>query len=298
MDARGRKGGLALLWTRSLDVEVKSLSSHHIEAIIKDGNSSGWRFLENFRQVVEECGLIDLGYFGFPFTWCNNFVSPYSTRARLDRALASKDWRDTFPNARLSLLSTNTSDHTPIYLNLGTKSNVVLKTRSRFRFEEGWCLYEESKGVVVDAWNKTQGMIRGIIISWKIKQEELDVIQQGVIELDVIQQGVITTTSKVNVILLAKDIDKLREADDMYWCQRSRAFSRVKGDRKTTYFQALAAQRGKSNLITALQDSDGFNREAEVHLEKEFTTEEVKQCLFSMAKTKAPGYDGMPAIFY
>ncbi|GAA0153289.1 hypothetical protein LIER_37650 [Lithospermum erythrorhizon] len=197
-----RNGGLALLWPRSLDVEVKSFSSHHIEAIIKDGNSSGWRFvgfyghhetskrkfswnlmrlisgminlstlfmgdfnevlhqsenvskrrlrpnwlLKIFHQVVEYCGFIDLGYYGFPFTWCNNFVSPYSTGARLDRALASKDWRDTFPNARLSHLSTNTSDHTPIYLNLGTKSNVVLKSRSRFRFEEGWCLYEESKG--------------------------------------------------------------------------------------------------------------------------------------------------------
>ncbi|GAA0162612.1 hypothetical protein LIER_39442 [Lithospermum erythrorhizon] len=43
--------------------------------------------MDNFRQVVHDCELIDLGYMGYQFTWCNNFVSPNCTRARLDRSL-------------------------------------------------------------------------------------------------------------------------------------------------------------------------------------------------------------------
>ncbi|GAA0183849.1 hypothetical protein LIER_42471 [Lithospermum erythrorhizon] len=149
VEARGRKGGLALLWPRSLNVEIKSFSTHYIEAIVQFGDTNPWRFvgfyglhetgmgkfswnlmrlinglvniptvfmedfnelldqkenvshrrlrpswqIQNFHQAVEDCGLLDLGYWGFSFTWCNNFISPHSTRARLDRALARKDWR-------------------------------------------------------------------------------------------------------------------------------------------------------------------------------------------------------------
>ncbi|GAA0148322.1 hypothetical protein LIER_36697 [Lithospermum erythrorhizon] len=61
---------------------------------------------EQFRRVAEDCGIFDIGFSGFPYTWCNNFTSPHSTRGRLDRGLASKDWMMEFPdNSRLGLLN-------------------------------------------------------------------------------------------------------------------------------------------------------------------------------------------------
>ncbi|GAA0163294.1 hypothetical protein LIER_19193 [Lithospermum erythrorhizon] len=45
VESRGHKGGLALLWPRTLSVDVKSYSTHHIEVIIQDKNSSPWRFV-------------------------------------------------------------------------------------------------------------------------------------------------------------------------------------------------------------------------------------------------------------
>ncbi|GAA0157381.1 hypothetical protein LIER_38448 [Lithospermum erythrorhizon] len=147
VEARGRKGGLALLWPRNLQVEVKSFSTHHMEALIWEGEGDPWRFIgfdgnheagnhkhswnlmtlvnglskfptvvmgdfnevlnanehffqrrqrpnwqtKIFCQVVHDCGMFDLWYSSFPFTWCNNFISPFSTRARLDRSLANQD---------------------------------------------------------------------------------------------------------------------------------------------------------------------------------------------------------------
>ncbi|GAA0148319.1 hypothetical protein LIER_07796 [Lithospermum erythrorhizon] len=41
VDARGRRGGLALLWPKDVLVEVRIFSSHHIEAIV-DGR---WRLM-------------------------------------------------------------------------------------------------------------------------------------------------------------------------------------------------------------------------------------------------------------
>ena len=41
-----RSGGLALLWTREIDLEIKSFGSHHIDAVITEKNSNfKWRFI-------------------------------------------------------------------------------------------------------------------------------------------------------------------------------------------------------------------------------------------------------------
>ncbi|GAA0152411.1 hypothetical protein LIER_10900 [Lithospermum erythrorhizon] len=45
VDSRGRKGGLAMLWPRSLNVTVMSYSSHHIEALIEDEDVIPWSFV-------------------------------------------------------------------------------------------------------------------------------------------------------------------------------------------------------------------------------------------------------------
>jgi len=40
----GRKGGLALLWTREIDLEIKSYSLNHIDAVINDAEKNiTWR---------------------------------------------------------------------------------------------------------------------------------------------------------------------------------------------------------------------------------------------------------------
>ncbi|GAA0162797.1 hypothetical protein LIER_18814 [Lithospermum erythrorhizon] len=72
-----------------------------------------------------------------------------------------------------------------------------------------------------------------------------------------LNQGTITVQSKRKTIGLAKDIDPLREANDTYWRQRSRVEWQVKGDRNTSFFHVISAQRGRANLITALQKEDG-----------------------------------------
>ncbi|GAA0148918.1 hypothetical protein LIER_08229 [Lithospermum erythrorhizon] len=45
--------------------------------------------MNNFNQAVMDCGMFDIRCKGYPYTWSNKFIAPFSTRARLDRALAS-----------------------------------------------------------------------------------------------------------------------------------------------------------------------------------------------------------------
>ncbi|GAA0155012.1 hypothetical protein LIER_12839 [Lithospermum erythrorhizon] len=164
VDARGRKGGLGLLWPRDLNVEIKSFSTHHIEACIKDGAAEPWR--TSFGEL--------------------------------------------YPSESLDLMG----------------------------------------------WKRTKlGHVQN-----SIKEKQ--------VRLDALKQNLITISSKGEATVLARDIDKLREADDIYWCQRSKLH--------TSQFEPQIAQL----------------------LDRKFVKEEVKKCLFTMAGSKSAGPDGMPATFF
>ena len=53
--------------------------------------------MQMFRDVLDECELMDLGFKGFPFTWSKHFRDGFSVWERLDRAVASHDWFVDFP---------------------------------------------------------------------------------------------------------------------------------------------------------------------------------------------------------
>ncbi|GAA0145264.1 hypothetical protein LIER_36094 [Lithospermum erythrorhizon] len=202
------------------------LSSEHVSQMRQRPN---WQ-MKKFHQAVYDCGLFYVGYEGFPFTWCNNFISPHSTRARLDRCLATQHWKDVFPDAIISHLFTNNSDHLLILLNMGNQVHHARRAKKSFRFEDGWCLYEESKEVVKSAWDKVRDHDPGICLMecicnshlglLKLKREKLGHVQNTIkdkqLKLDELQRGVIKIASKGEATTLAKKIDKLREVDDLY----------------------------------------------------------------------------------
>jgi hypothetical protein len=123
----------------------------------------------------------------------------------------------------------------------------------------------------------------------------------------------------------------------MHYMQRSRANWLINGDRNTTFFQNFAKARGKRNAITKLKDENGnwkegneeigahikeyfsslfqtsipgtddtllnrvrpcVSREMNESLLKPYTAEEVKAAMFSIGDYKAPGTDGLHAIFF
>ncbi|XP_038979872.1 uncharacterized protein LOC120109991 [Phoenix dactylifera] len=64
-----------------------------------------------FRDFVSRTGLVDLGFSGPQFTWCNNQLGNARVSERLDRAFASPDWILRFPTCRVSHLPRIASDH-------------------------------------------------------------------------------------------------------------------------------------------------------------------------------------------
>ncbi|KAK2995436.1 hypothetical protein RJ640_029068 [Escallonia rubra] len=57
----------------------------------------------SFKQFLNDCCFLDLGFKGTPFTWCNVRPGEANVRIRLDRALATAEWRLLFPQAQILL---------------------------------------------------------------------------------------------------------------------------------------------------------------------------------------------------
>ena len=66
----------------------------------------GWlvrpeRQMQGFKKALEYCRLKDMGFNGFPFSWCNRRPDDQNVWIRLDRGVASVDWMLRFPAARI-----------------------------------------------------------------------------------------------------------------------------------------------------------------------------------------------------
>jgi hypothetical protein len=99
--------------------------------------------MAGFRDVVDVCGLCDLGYKGVPWTFEKRVTGGSFCRTRLDRALASPSWCSRFPEAELHHLSDFvTSDHLPILLSREARGQGRKGTKL-FRYELAWESHKE-----------------------------------------------------------------------------------------------------------------------------------------------------------
>ncbi|CAN6570714.1 unnamed protein product [Malus baccata var. baccata] len=92
---------------------------------------SSKRHMRSFRNAINVCQLIDLGYHGNKFTW--ETTRGGGIKVRLDRALATQEWINLFPKANVSYLKPTSSDHLLIFLDWEAKS--TMKFKKAFRYE-------------------------------------------------------------------------------------------------------------------------------------------------------------------
>jgi len=72
--------------------------------------------LDSLRNAFIDNGLFDLGYFGYDFTRCNYRHNGVVVEEWLDRFYANTNWSLLFPDAQVSHIDFDLSDHLPILL--------------------------------------------------------------------------------------------------------------------------------------------------------------------------------------
>ena len=84
----------------------------------KGGNPRQVTPMLAFRHTLLQCGLADLGFRGYWFTWRNGRYGVAFMEERLDRFVATLEWREMFPKAIVHRLAVSYSDHDPILLDM------------------------------------------------------------------------------------------------------------------------------------------------------------------------------------
>ena len=85
--------------------------------------------MEEFNEMIFDCGLVDVDFDGRAFTWTNDVVWQ-----RLDIALINAAWSDLFITTKVSHLMRGHSNHAPFLVKCGNS----FYRASSFRFFNVW----------------------------------------------------------------------------------------------------------------------------------------------------------------
>ena len=123
--------------------------------IDQSNDKLGWldgdaRQIEAFRECLTDCGLIDLGFVGQGYTWCNGRIGEQHTLVRLDRIMANERWLNMFMEAKVYHRAMAVSDHCLLSLSLRQWSS-RRGGRKWFMFEAMWTRKEGCRKVIKEA---------------------------------------------------------------------------------------------------------------------------------------------------
>ncbi|KAG5586740.1 hypothetical protein H5410_047174 [Solanum commersonii] len=269
-----------------------------------------------FINVIEACGLTDLGFHGQKFTWCNHRDGEARIWKRLDRAMVNDKW-------------TTGSDHCPL---LSKSVDKNTNTSKYFKFLYFWVDNPKFLDIVKACWERPdEGNEYGEIFNSvkeyeeKVKSVEADIINENNKEYR-------TKFNKINaqcIIYLKIEQSTLKQKTQLQWFKD--------GDANTKYLHAIIRGRRSKLFIHKISDDHGntikgdenIAKAACCHFEKIFTGEdnlineevlrcipsmiteyqnqklqamptkdELKQAISSMSANSAAVPDGMSGIFF
>ena len=106
---------------------------------------------QRFKECLDSCNMIDLGFHGPKFTWTNKRELTHLIQIRLDRCFANQSWQTCYPEASVQHLSRLHSDHCPVLLSL-QRPTPRIRVRP-FSFQPMWLSHPDFSRVVEDAWS-------------------------------------------------------------------------------------------------------------------------------------------------
>ena len=222
--------------------------------------------MQIFREVLDECGFIDIGFKGSPFTWSKHYSSGVSIWERLDGAVVSYDWFVKYPGTQVNHVDNTTSNHKILWIEQSELD--LLPKKKLFRFEEMW-LGDKGCGEIVEGvWQISYEEMGSTRVIKKVEkcgqaltQWSKDCFGNIRIELEK-KRKALARAEKIalqrgysdNLIQLKKEINSLMDKEERMWRQRSRTLYLKDGDRNTRFFHCRATQRRRHNLITRIKN--------------------------------------------
>ncbi|XP_021807878.1 uncharacterized protein LOC110751684 [Prunus avium] len=255
----------------------------------------------NFNKFLNDCEVLSMNASGVPFTWCNGHHDNSIIYERLDRALANPNWMSLYPHCELQNLPILRSDHGPILL---TCSNHLRRVPEAFRFEAMWLAHKDFDKVVTQTWNNNYSgnaaqkiqtccnTFKHQLKSWnrnvfgdlfqKIKtaQETLQSTQEQLAQ-NPYSPYLLDKDSKLNT-----ELKLLLEQEETFYA------------RKCPWFKADQApnQHSVTDFLQIVEPC--VTNQDNVNLLAPVSDLELEHSIKGIGPLKAPGPDGLQAIFY
>uniref|UniRef100_A0A2N9I5D1 Reverse transcriptase domain-containing protein n=1 Tax=Fagus sylvatica TaxID=28930 RepID=A0A2N9I5D1_FAGSY len=212
------------------------------------------RQMRGFRSALDDCGLMDLRFRGFPYTWCNNRDPPATTWVRLDRAVATIDWLQRFPMSMVEHIDVAKSDHKCIWLDCSPRM-IARPKRRPFRFEEAWMADGRCEEVIKQAWEVSQPGTRMFTASQRRRRNYIS--------------------------RLSDERGRWHDSNEEI------------ADLMVEYYNTLFCTSNPTSLNEAVANVPKVvTVDMNNNLIRDFRAEEVEQAIKQMAPSKAPGPDG------
>lgn len=232
----------------------------------RGGNNFNFDGAKAFQETLDDCGLTDLGFFGYKYTWSNRRRAPDTIEERLDRATANDKWKQIWTSSEVNHLPRFRSDHNPIAISISKRKKQKKKKVRLYRFEESWLRSEDCEQIVKHSWPGSGGDITtklGCVAANLTEWADIFIgsipkrIKGLLADLKKLQATTQTENVRKMTLDKEKELEELLRMEEVMWSQRSRATWLAHGDRNTKFFHRKASQRQSRNQIERLKDDQG-----------------------------------------
>ncbi|XP_030963604.1 uncharacterized protein LOC115984727 [Quercus lobata] len=267
-----RSASWNLLRTLHNQLDLPWLCGGDFNELLKSHEKRGGRphpygQMQKFREVLDECRLMDLGFIGKKFTWFKNYPSG-GLWERLDRAISTAEWLDCFPATKVRSFVCGQSDHSPIFI---LPEGILVKPQRPWRFEQFWLEKEGCHDTVARSWVAIQSdspvaSVVGNIDRCQVKLKKWSKNSVGNIARTLVDKKKMLSKAEVVAIQggsvdfflqLKFEVNEFLRMEEQMWQQRSRTHWLLSGDSNTKYFHNRASHRFRRNSISELRDSHG-----------------------------------------
>ncbi|XP_073363317.1 uncharacterized protein [Aegilops tauschii subsp. strangulata] len=247
--------------------------------VIGDFNEALWSFehmsatprsepqMQAFRDVLETCNLVDLGFQGLPFTYDNKQRRNRNVKVRLDRAVADNNWRNLFSAAKVVHQVSPCSDHLPILLKCVADEEKVYRPSVR-RYEIFWERDASLQERIANSWEEAGAKFNLGDVRAGLKSLLLNLHAWGKKRFGNVTRELEKSRTKLEELLnMNANRDEIKKVSDhmnellyqekMLWLQRSRIDWLKEGDRNIEFFHRKAVWRARKNKVRSLIDNNG-----------------------------------------
>ncbi|KAA3472533.1 reverse transcriptase [Gossypium australe] len=222
------------------------------------------RKMAAFREALDECQLVDMGFQGTWFTWERRNLPETNIKERLDRGVINEKWMNLFPGGNVRHLTHSISDHCPLLIHTGNEENFC--RISSFKFEAWWTLEESFEQEVRKSWeslngsiSKKLGRLQHSLTRWAslVKMRRDGVKKELTKELETLLNGDRNEDTMAKIIDTKIHLNMEIDKDEMYWEQRARANWLQLGSKNSAFFHKYASARRRTNTIRRLEKAEG-----------------------------------------